>query len=376
MNQMHSDISLLLAILAIICVLNIALKPADAKREDSDTSDARNEMIAALTATGPDSSLGNEAQVFDRLIGDWDCDFGFYNPDGTVRHTSGELLFGWIIDGFAIQDIWISYSENQKERNIGTSIRFFDQKAKTWQVVFLSPQFSSILKVQGGLEEDRIILRGKDDQGNRIRWSFNDIRKDSFLWRGETSYDDGRTWKLEEEHHMTRRNSGQQDRERQMVRGLRANGPNPALGSHAKLFDQFVGAWNLDCTFFYPDGSSVRFQGAWIFGWVLDGRVLQDVLMEGSGRKRGTTTRFFDEKSGQWRVVWVQPHSGYVIELKGGAAGDRIVLHGKDADGSDLRWSFNDIRPDSFFWRGETSSDGGKTWRTEQEMRLNRRSIR
>jgi len=58
--------------------------------------------------------------------------------------------------------------------------------------------------------------------------------------------------------------------------------------------------------------------------------------------------------------------------LKGGAVGDRIVLEGVDRDGSPFRWSFNDIRRDSFVWRGEISSDGGKTWRLEQEMRLKR----
>jgi hypothetical protein len=47
---------------------------------------------------------------------------------------------------------------------------------------------------------------------------------------------------------------------------------------------------------------------------------------------------------------------------------------GDDVDGSKLRWSFNHIKVGSFLWRGETSADGGKTWRIEQEMRLNRRS--
>jgi hypothetical protein len=41
-----------------------------------------------------------------------------------------------------------------------------------------------------------------------LRWSFNDLKGDSFIWRGEKSGDGGKTWKLEEEHHMKRRNSG------------------------------------------------------------------------------------------------------------------------------------------------------------------------
>jgi hypothetical protein len=97
------------------------------------------------------------------------------------------------------------------------------------------------------------------------------------------------------------------------------------------------------------------------------------VILQGSERvARGTTLRFYDARSGKWRIVWIPPGSGNVAMLKGGAVGDRIVLEGVDADGSPFRWSFNDIRRDSFVWRGEMSADGGKTWRLEQEMRLKR----
>jgi hypothetical protein len=169
--------------------------------------DPRQAMVKELSAPGPHASLGDEARVFDRLVGTWDCDFGFYAEDGSVTHTPGELKFGWIIDGRALQDIWITYPrEGSKERGIGTSIRFFDRKSKMWRVVFVSPAYGALIMVQGGAEGNRIVLRGLDDQGSALRWSFNDIQADSFIWRGEKSRDGGKTWKLEEEHRMARRN--------------------------------------------------------------------------------------------------------------------------------------------------------------------------
>jgi len=173
-----------------------------------EANDSGKAMLAALAASGPHSSLGDQAQVFDRFIGTWDCDYTFYGSNGKVSHSSGELLFGWVLDGRAIQDIWISYpKDGSSERSIGTSLRFFDTKSKMWRVIFVAPASDAVINVQGRMEGDRIILNGNDLDRAPIRWSFNDINADSFVWRGEKSHDNGKTWVLEEEHHMKRRAS-------------------------------------------------------------------------------------------------------------------------------------------------------------------------
>ena len=88
-------------------------------------------MITALASTNPNPSMGNEARTFDRFVGTWDCDFSFHLDDGSVRYQRGELLFGWILDRRAVQDIWITYpADGQKDRTIGTSLRFFDTALK------------------------------------------------------------------------------------------------------------------------------------------------------------------------------------------------------------------------------------------------------
>jgi len=170
------------------------------------TAAPRDAMIRVLEAANPHRSMGDEARTFDRLVGTWDCDYTFFLDDGGVRHKSGEVLFGWILDGRALQDVWITYPTNgTTERTISTSVRFFDTALKQWRVVFVSPKGNYVVQVQGGLEGDRIVLRGTDRDGFPIRWSFNEIKADSFTWRGEKSRDGGKTWQLEEEHHMKRR---------------------------------------------------------------------------------------------------------------------------------------------------------------------------
>ncbi len=386
MISTHGTACCILSIVAAASIFCLFSWNAGAAANSHETPDPRQAMVNALSALSPHASLGDEARVFDRFVGTWNCDFTFLLADGSTKHSVGEIEFGWILDGQAVQDIWITYpKEAGKERGIGTTVRFFDPKSKIWRIIFVSPAYGALITMQGGAEGDRIVLRGIDDEGTMLRWSFIDIKPESFNWRGETSRDGGKTWKLEEDHHMRRRSGGSatakpstskaaNDPRTDMIRTLRSSGPSPNLSAQAQIFDRFVGTWDLDCVLYGPKGEVSRFSGQWIFGWVLDGKVEQDVIIQGSGRRaRGTTLRFYEARSGKWRIAWIAPGSGNVVILKGGAVGDRIVLEGVDVDGSAFRWSFNDIRRDSFLWRGEISSDGGQSWRLEQEMRLKRR---
>jgi hypothetical protein len=156
---------------------------------------------------------------------------------------------------------------------------------------------------------------------------------------------------------------------------LHADGPHEALGEQAHVFDRFVGTWDCDYTNFAEDGTvSQQYPGHVTFGWILDGHAMQDVwsgqVGDHGGRVAGTSIRFFDAETDLWTVVWIFPPAGVITTVRGGVVGDRIVLEGRDADGASQRWSFNDIRRDSFTWLGERSTDGGSTWRLAADYRM------
>ena len=182
-------------------------KKSPGSAQHSAAPDQRNDMIAMLPSLSPHPSLGKQAELFGRFIGTWDCDYAIFSADGSVSRFTGEVLFGWIIDGRALQDIWIGYpKDSSSERTIGTSVRLYDTKTGIWRVVWVSPRDGGIITLTGGAEANRILLNGKDSDGSLLRWSFNDLTHDSFVWRGEVSRDQGKTWLLTEEHHMKRRN--------------------------------------------------------------------------------------------------------------------------------------------------------------------------
>jgi hypothetical protein len=165
------------------------------------------DLTTALKAASPNPALGDQAQVLGRIVGTWDVEYTDFTKNGTAIHRTGEFIVGWIMDGQAVQDLWIvNPSGTRKEREVYTDVHWFDTKARTWRAAFVDPERGSIAKFTGGpAGNDKYVLVTSDLGSKQTRWSFNDIRPDSFVWRDEASNDDGKTWKLQAEYLMKRR---------------------------------------------------------------------------------------------------------------------------------------------------------------------------
>jgi hypothetical protein len=164
-----------------------------------------------------------------------------------------------------------------------------------------------------------------------------------------------------------------------MLQALHAPAPNAALADKQQLYGQFVGAWDLDIDW-YPPGEPERHdKGEWHFGWVLDGRAVQDVWIfparyRGAVNWRfyGSTFRFYDPALDAWHITYFEPTRPFAIRQIGRAEGRDIVQLADEVDGVTGRWRFVDIAADSFRWLGETSTDKGASWALELEMRARR----
>ena len=86
----------------------------------------------------------------------------------------------------------------------------------------------------------------------------------------------------------------------------------------------------------------------------------------------GTTLRIYDPGIDAWHIIWSDPVKLYYSRQVGRSHGADIVQEGVDADGTSVRWTFTDRKPDSFRWIGERSGDGGKSWRLEVEFFVRR----
>jgi len=157
--------------------------------------------------------------------------------------------------------------------------------------------------------------------------------------------------------------------------------PDAALESRLQLFGQFVGAWDLEVTDYPPGKEPIHARGEWHFGWVLEGRAIQDVWIVPPRRERslgapvieyGTSLRFYDAGIDAWRSTWMGPVKRKALSFIARPVGAEIILARTDSDGTILNWIFSEITGKSFRWRAQISTDGGFTWQRQQEMAVTR----
>jgi hypothetical protein len=158
-------------------------------------------LIKGLGANCPDSNLKKKLMLFGRFVGDWDIiDARCLQADGTWVKMKGEVHFGWILGGTAIQDVWMGCRERSKKMIMfGTTIRFYDQKIGAWRSTWLSPLKGLVQTFIGHEVKGEIVLEHKTAEGYPEKWVFSQITPRSFRWHSEETHDEGKTWVLTEE---------------------------------------------------------------------------------------------------------------------------------------------------------------------------------
>jgi hypothetical protein len=165
---------------------------------------------------------------------------------------------------------------------------------------------------------------------------------------------------------------------------LAAEGRSPEIPESADVYGWLVGNWHLNVLHYKGvDVSALHLYAEARFGWVLEGRAIQDVWIMPRGEKRkaelaktnnmyGTTLRVWDPAIQAWHITWINPVIGHVEKQIGRRIGDEIVQVGARPDGTATRWRFVEITQESFHWLGEALAPDAKTWRLEGEFKAHR----
>jgi len=162
-----------------------------------------------LHADAPALDRAAQLMLYGQFLGSWDGTLRYIDPEGARRETSAEVHFGWVLEGRAVQDVWIAPSRGKRkegERLLmhGSTFRVYDPQNDLWHITWIDPVKQANNRMTGRKVGDEIVQEYRADDGKRVQWKFTDITPDSFHWINRESADDGRTWTIRGEFFLRR----------------------------------------------------------------------------------------------------------------------------------------------------------------------------
>jgi len=165
-------------------------------------------LIDALAAAEPDPAHADELALFGRFVGAWDVEVVNRHEDGTTATFEAEWLWGWILEGRAVADVWTVPPRTERDGapplEYGVTVRFYDAELGAWRVVWCGPVRGRQIVFVARPRGDEVVLEGREGD-ERVEWIFSEIGADAFRWRAQTSRDDGATWSVVQEMRARRR---------------------------------------------------------------------------------------------------------------------------------------------------------------------------
>ena len=167
----------------------------------------------ALAAPGRSPEIPEAADVFGWFVGDWELDIHrYWSVDVRARGIKGEIHVGWVLEGRAIQDVWImpprpdrTGKVDKKLNMYGSTLRAWDPTIQAWRIVWVNPAGDHYEQQVARWSGKDVVQVGARCDGTTTRWTFSEIKGDAFHWTGEALAAAGRSWTLEGDFRARRR---------------------------------------------------------------------------------------------------------------------------------------------------------------------------
>lgn len=146
------------------------------------------EFISALLGDGKINSIPEEYDWYAPLLGDWDFDYYDIQNGKRTRHVKGEWIFRRILNGTAIEDLFICPSRATKDTNpqpdgeYGAAIRMFHPGSCSYDMVYTTHGYMTRLNVRR--ENGKIVCTVLDRPAEK--WVFSEVTPTAFRWQNIT----------------------------------------------------------------------------------------------------------------------------------------------------------------------------------------------
>ncbi len=175
---------------------------------------AYQDFVSSLVASGRSPEIPESADVYGWLVGSWELNVLHYKTvDLSSQNMKGEVHFCWVLEGRAIQDVWIMPRLGDRQAHgdstnnmYGTTLRIWDRAISAWRIRWINPVSGHEERQAGRRVDNEIVQIGARLDGTPTRWRYTEITANSFRWIGEVLEPDGKTWKVEGEFEARRLN--------------------------------------------------------------------------------------------------------------------------------------------------------------------------
>jgi hypothetical protein len=168
-------------------------------------------LAKALLAESRSLDIPETEDIYGWMIGSWELDVVGHDDEGNIIHTTGEAHVGRVLEGRAVQDVFVNPRRSDRGPDsprfanwFGTTIRIYDPSIQAWRVNWFNPHDGIRAELVGRRRGQEIVQEGKFPDGTPIRWTFSDIAGNTYHWRGERLEPDGKTWRLQVEFRARR----------------------------------------------------------------------------------------------------------------------------------------------------------------------------
>ena len=169
-----------------------------------------NTFIDILHSDRPALDRADKLGLYGFLVGSWETTVVAHEENGATHTNPGEIHAGWVLEGRAIQDVWMLPRRAERQTDAprllpvtgdwyGTTLRVYDPGLDAWHILWSNPATQLYTRQIGRARGADIVQEGKHESGALLRWSFTRIRRESFHWLGEVSADNGASWHLQVE---------------------------------------------------------------------------------------------------------------------------------------------------------------------------------
>jgi hypothetical protein len=106
-------------------------------------------FLEVLHADGPAADRAEKMALYGQFIGSWDTDIVTHEQNGVEHRGNGEIHFGWVLEGRAIQDVWMIPRRAERRPGspvlpvagnwYGTTLRVYDPGIDAWHILWTDP---------------------------------------------------------------------------------------------------------------------------------------------------------------------------------------------------------------------------------------------